>query len=61
MNSRRDFIKKVLYVTPVILSASIRPAFASTRYAPPSPNGPPGGGGGGDKDPHDWWQFWRKL
>jgi len=65
MNARREFLKKALYVTPVILTASIRPTFAGARYAPPSPNSPTGGGGaggrGGDKDAHDWWQFWRKL
>ena len=32
MDSRREFLKKALYVTPVIVTASVRPAFARNTY-----------------------------
>lgn len=33
MESRRKFLKKALYVSPVILTAAVRPAFACHGYA----------------------------
>jgi hypothetical protein len=32
LNCRREFLKKALYVTPVIVTASVHPAFASNTY-----------------------------
>lgn len=43
MESRRKFIKKALYVSPVILTAAVRPAFACHGYA--SQPGKPSGSG----------------
>jgi hypothetical protein len=32
LDSRRRFLKKALYVTPLVITASVRPAFASNTY-----------------------------
>lgn len=89
MQSRRKFLEKAIYTTPLVLSLAVRPAFSGTGYGNQggstgnggtgSTGGEIGGGGGidlggdgvtppdtarsrsGDKDPHDWWRFWRKL
>jgi hypothetical protein len=58
MESRRKFLKKALYVAPVVLSVAVRPAAAAPAYNPP--------GGGGNTQPQashaggaTWWAFWR--
>ena len=46
--SRRDFVKKVAYVTPLILSFSVKPALAQTGSGPGTqcpPGSVPAGGG----------------
>jgi len=57
MESRRKFLKRGLYVTPIILSATVRPTMASPAY------NPPGGGGSQPQASHgdnaQWWAFWR--
>ncbi|MBI4603107.1 MAG: hypothetical protein HY721_14205 [Planctomycetes bacterium] len=65
MESRRKFLKKVLYATPAVLTVAVRPARAATGYGGDcgvgNGAGVTGGHGGGNKDAHDWWQLWRKL
>lgn len=56
MTSRRDFLKKTLYVAPIIFTASVRPAFAGSAYE--NSGGAPTTGGGSDPsgeeiDEHD--------
>jgi hypothetical protein len=57
MESRRKFLKRGLYVTPVVLSLAVRPAVASPAYNPRGGggNGPPQTSAGGPA----WWAFWR--
>lgn len=47
MESRRQFLKKAIYVTPLIITASVRPSFAGTGYD----NGGGEDGGGGEQPP----------
>lgn len=63
METRRKFLKKALYASPVILSVAVRPAHASSAYGgnggtggskPPTPRGRGRGGDG-----PNWWAFWR--
>ena len=35
METRRDFLKKGLYITPVILSVAVRSAYANHGYTQP--------------------------
>ena len=46
LNTRRQFLKKGLYLAPAILTLSIRPSFASPSYKPPDD-----GNGGGNPQP----------
>jgi hypothetical protein len=48
-HSRRDFVKKAAYVTPLILSFSANPALAQVGSGCPHP-GPKGCGGGGQEE-----------
>jgi hypothetical protein len=34
MQSRRDFLKKGLYVAPLILTVAVKPAYACPTYKP---------------------------
>ena len=62
METRRKFLKKALYVTPLILTVRVRPTLANSAYGP-------GQGGSSDSNPqpsyyhkgdsHEWWEFWR--
>jgi hypothetical protein len=45
-DSRRDFVKKLAYAVPVVVSLKAAPAFARTG----SRNGGGGGGGGGGEE-----------
>ena len=47
MTTRRSFLKKALYLAPVILTVAVRPSHASGPYAPGNNSGPPAGDGGG--------------
>ncbi len=61
MESRRRFLKKTLYMAPVIMTVAVRPAFAGSGYTGgrggndgtggggPNISSPPGGGGGGSR------------
>lgn len=49
MESRRKFLKKALYVTPLILTVKVRPAHAKSGY---------NGGGGGEPPPTDDSRRW---
>ena len=65
LESRRRFLRRAAYASPLILSLAVRPLQAGTGY------GGGGGGtcgvptrpsrGGGNKDAHAWYRFWRKL
>lgn len=67
MESRRRFLKKALYVSPLILTAAVRPAHASSAYGPQTTvtYGSGGGtrqvGGGGGRNSSAWWEFWRRF
>ncbi len=49
-SSRRDFVKKAVYVTPVVLTLAAAPEFAKAGSIkggpPPGKGGPPPGKGG---------------
>lgn len=51
-DSRRQFLKKGLYIAPAILTLSVRPTFAGTTY---------GGGGGGNPKPTKPLRRWRSV
>lgn len=66
MESRRQFLKKGVYVAPVVLSLAVRPAVAGTGYRPNN-HGGGGGGGSSNSTSHSgggnppWWAVWRDL
>ena len=43
MESRRKFLKKSLYLAPIVISAAVRPSFAQQTYG--------GGGNGSGNEP----------
>ena len=47
-SSRRDFVKKAVYLTPVVLTLAVAPEFAKAGSGgpPPGKGGPPPGKGG---------------
>lgn len=61
METRRRFLKKALYITPVILTVKVRPARANSAYgsgsggSSSSPTSSASSGG----DSTAWWAFWR--
>lgn len=63
MEDRRKFLKRALYVTPVILTVAVRPSLAGQAYGPgnggsvpPEPRWKVAGRVRGDAP---WWAFWR--
>lgn len=60
-NSRREFLKKVAYTAPLIMSVSVRPTFAASCYEPHRSHGNNGVGNGFDGQPpgnppiNDFW------
>lgn len=61
--SRREFIKKAIYTTPIILTLPAMLSFASAGTPGGGGEGPgpgPGfaGGGGGGGGGCQWWEWW---
>jgi len=52
LESRRQFLKKAIYVAPLIITASVRPSFAGTGYDNGGgDDGSNNGGSGGEQPP----------
>ena len=71
MQTRRNFLRKALYLTPVIMTVAVRPSYGCRIYG--KPNRPGSGSGTNNPPPTNsltsglhrssppWFEFWRHF
>jgi hypothetical protein len=57
--TRREFVKKAVYVAPVILTLAVAPSFAKAGSEKPGLPAPPSTSP--SDDPASWWAWFLKL